>query len=119
MIVLTGASGGIGEKLLTPLSKFDEIVGIYNKTIPNNDENVKVIFAKVDIKSSDSIALFVKKHKKILKDITLINCAVSKIDNLLVNFEEKDFDKIIDTNIKGNFLLTKSLLPIMIENNWG
>ena len=36
MILLTGSSGGIGEQLLLPLSKFDEIIGIYNNKVPDN-----------------------------------------------------------------------------------
>lgn len=119
MILLTGSSGGIGEQLLLPLSKFDDIIGIYNSKIPNNKKEFEGPFAKVDITSIESIASFIKQHEKSLKNITVIHCAVIKIDSLLVNFEEKDWDKISDVNIKGNFLLTKALLPIMMKNNWG
>lgn len=119
MILLTGSSGGIGEQLLLPLSKFDEIIGIYNNKVPDNRKDFQGLFAKVDIASSESIASFIKQHEKSLKNITVIHCAVIKIDSLLVNFKEKDWDKISDVNIKGNFMLNKALLPIMMKNNWG
>lgn len=119
MILLTGVSGGIGEQLLPELAQLDKIIGIYNKKIPNSEKSERLIFAKLDLTSSSSIDLFIKEHEKILNNITLVHCAVMKIDNLLVHFDEKDWDKVIDVNIKANFLLTKALLPIMMKNNWG
>ena len=47
MILLTGSSGGIGEQLLLPLSKFDEIIGIYNNKVPDNRKDFQGLFAKV------------------------------------------------------------------------
>lgn len=119
MILLTGASGGIGEQLLPKLTQLDKIIGIYNKKKPNTKKNEEMTFAKVDLTSSNDIGLFIKEYNKILKNITLVHCAVVKIDNLLAHFDEENWQKVIDVNIKANFLLTKALLPIMIKNNWG
>ena len=57
------------------------------------EKDFQGLFAKVDIASSESIASFIKQHEKSLKNITVIHCAVIKIDSLLVNFKEKDWDK--------------------------
>ncbi len=119
MILLTGASGGIGEELFFNLSKIDKVIGIYNKKKPKTKKIANGLLVKVDLSSSKNIANFVKKYEKKLKNITLIHCAAVKIDSLLAQFQEKDFDKIINLNIKANFLITKALLPIMIKNNWG
>ena len=79
MILLTGASGGIGEQLLPKLTQLDKIIGIYNKK--PNTKNEEMTFAKVDLTSSNDIGLFIKEYNKILKNITLVHCAVVKIDN--------------------------------------
>jgi 3-oxoacyl-[acyl-carrier protein] reductase len=119
MIVVTGASGGIGTEMLASLIDLDKVIGIYNSNLPKKDFNSKVIFSKVNLASVENINKFVQNNKKILKNITLIHCAVIKIDSPVFNFKETDWEKIIDVNIKANFFLTKALLPFMIKNNWG
>ena len=93
MILLTGASGGIGEQLLPKLTQLDKIIGIYNKKKPNTKKNEEMTFAKVDLTSSNDIGLFIKEYNKILKNITLVHCAVVKIDNLLAHFDEENWQK--------------------------
>jgi 3-oxoacyl-[acyl-carrier protein] reductase len=119
MIVITGSSGGIGTEMLASLIDLDKVIGIYNSSPPKKNYSSKVIFSKVNLASVENINKFVKDNKKILKNITLIHCAVIKIDAPVFNFKETDWQKIIDVNIKANFFLTKALLPFMIKNNWG
>jgi len=38
---------------------------------------------------------------------------------LLARYDSADWDKVMDINLKGNFLLTKALLPTMIQQSWG
>lgn len=46
----------------------------------------------------------------------LINCAgVNKID-WLENFTEEDWDKVMDTNAKGIFMMIKACLPLLIKS---
>ena len=118
MIILTGASGGIGNLLLDELSNLDSVIAIYNKNRPKL-KNKKISFCKINLSQNNDIELFVKKKKKFLKNITLVHCATSKYDNLLINFKEKNFDDVLNINLKSNFLMTRALLPLMIKNNWG
>lgn len=46
----------------------------------------------------------------------LINNAGVNIINWLENFEESDWDKVMDTNAKGIYMMTKACLPSLIEN---
>lgn len=49
----------------------------------------------------------------------LVNNASITRDNLLVNLSEKDFDEVIDTNLKGAFYCIKAAVPGMIERGGG
>ena len=119
MIIVTGASGGIGSELLEGLIEIDKVIGIYNSRPPKKNSNSKIAFSKVNLVSVENINKFVKDNEKILKNITIIHCAVIKVDSPVFNFKETDWEKIININIKANFFLTKALLPFMIKNSWG
>ncbi len=51
--------------------------------------------------------------------IFLINNAGITRDNLLLRMEEKDFDTVIDVNLKSVFNYTKAVLRPMIKQKYG
>ncbi|MDP7182446.1 MAG: SDR family NAD(P)-dependent oxidoreductase [Alphaproteobacteria bacterium] len=119
MIVLTGASGGIGAALLSVLTEIDHVIGIYNATPPETPESDRLSFEQVDIRDLGAIAAFVEKRKKDLSRVTVVHGAVSSIDGLAAELSESDWDTVMGINLKGNFLLTQALLPAMIAEKWG
>lgn len=120
MIIVTGSSGGIGNEIVLYLSKQDSVIGIYNKTKPvNQQDSEKITFEKVNLLNSNEIKMFVKNNKKRLSSITIVHGAALSIDRLFINYKEEDWDSVINVNLKANFLLTKALLPIMLEEKWG
>lgn len=119
MIILTGASGGIGQAILPYLAVFDDVIAIYNTKKPNLAGLNNVTAVKLDLTSELEINNFVISFKDKLKLVTLIHAAALKIDNLAVNFNVKDWDKMMHINLRGNFLLTKALLMNMMTQEWG
>tara|TARA_X000001036_G_scaffold428722_1_gene458908 strand:- start:8526 stop:9203 length:678 start_codon:yes stop_codon:yes gene_type:complete len=119
MIVLTGASGGIGLEILEELAKLDQVLAIYNSSRPENIRLKNVTFHKVDISNSNEIKNFIDKNKPNLKNITLINLAAVSIDGLLANYELENWEKVMRVNLSSNFLFSKYLIPIMIKDKWG
>ena len=111
-IILTGASGGIGLAIRSELSKIDDLYPIANKNGLEFDN-------KVDLTNIDSIKRFTEYWKEKLYNITVIHLAAVKIDELAVFVNEDNWDKVMDINLKGNFLLTKELIPIMMKEKWG
>ena len=66
MIILTGASGGIGNKIVAYLAENDNVLGIYNKTLPAMSKaslNKKLVYEQLDIEQSEEIKLFIKNGK--------------------------------------------------------
>jgi NAD(P)-dependent dehydrogenase (short-subunit alcohol dehydrogenase family) len=49
----------------------------------------------------------------------LINNAGTNIRGTLDQLSEADWDSVIDTNLKGPFLVTKAFAPGMIKKRWG
>jgi 3-oxoacyl-[acyl-carrier protein] reductase len=119
MIILTGASGGIGQDLIKYLSKMGDVVGLYNKTSPEGSCAKNVTYEHLDIENTDEIASFAKKWGSKDPKVTLVHAAALKIDGLAAGYKEDDWDKVMNVNLRGNFLLTRAFLPFMIENKWG
>lgn len=119
MIILTGATGGIGRGLIPYLSKIDNVTGIYNRSSVKDMPCGNIVYEKLDIGDAGGVRSFVRKHKDSLSRITLIHSAVLNIDGLFANYKESDWDNVMRVNIKGNFLLTQALLSHMISEKWG
>jgi 3-oxoacyl-[acyl-carrier protein] reductase len=119
MVILSGASGGIGKAIIPLLLKDYQVVGLYNKNRPDLPLSDNLFLERVDITDSTSVKSFVDKWKDKLGRMALVHGAVQSIDGLAVQYGEADWDRVIDVNLKGDFLLTKALLPLMVQNRWG
>ena len=119
MIVLTGATGGIGKELLARLLETDNVIGTYNKSRPTSPHSGRSTYEKLNIEDYDEIRNFVKRCEPRLSRVTLIHGAAFKIDGLTANYKEEDWDNVMGVNLKGNFLLTQALLPYMIKERFG
>ena len=62
MVILTGASGGIGEYIYRKKSKDEFVLGITNKNAIETLNNTKV--EKIDLSNEDEILGFINKNKQ-------------------------------------------------------
>ena len=104
MIILTGASGGLGRELIDYLAEIDNVIGLYNTRKPPASENPRITWEKLDLLDGAEIETFIDKKKNRLSKIALVHGAAISIDELAVNFEEEAWDRVMDINLKGNFL---------------
>lgn len=120
MIILTGASGGIGQAILPALVKLDNVIAIYNTNVPDIAGLEGVIAYKMDITSEVEILRFANIMKDNLSRVTLIHAAaIARQDRLAAQFKTEDWDEVMNINLRGNFLLTRALLKHMISGKWG
>ena len=122
MIIIIGASSGIGIKLIKELVKFDNILATYNKKkifIKNKNKNNKIIFKQLDISKEKNIKKFVKDNLKILENITFINLATISVDKLIPHLSMSDITKVFQINTFSNILFAKFLLKKMMSDNYG
>lgn len=119
MFVLTGASGGIGQELIPSLLEQDEVLGIYHSQRPDMASDKNLHLEQLDIRSPEHIREFIEQWKPRLKKISLLHFAVESIDGLAATYKEEDWDRVFSVNLKGNFILTQCILPVMMQNKWG
>lgn len=119
MIILTGASGGIGQAILSSLAELDDVIAIsHSKTINVNKLN-RVESHQLDLTSEREVNEFVSANKDKLSNVVLVHAAALSLDNLVVKFDTKDWEQVINLNLNGNFLLTRALLTTMMGDGWG
>ena len=81
---------------------------------------VECLIEKADVSKSEEVEQIVKKTIEKFKKIdVLINNAGITRDGLLMRMKEEDFDKVIEINLKGTFLVTKSVIPYMLKKRDG
>ena len=124
-IILTGATGGIGNSILDKLvsgganvlasGTNDEKLNL----IKEKYQNVKV--NKFDISMHDKIENFIEKCNEILgnKIDILINNAGITIDNISIRMKDEEWNKVIDINLTSTFLLSKNTIKKMLKNKKG
>lgn len=106
VVVITGASKGIGKCLANILHEYGAtVIGVYNNTKISNE-----LFDtyKCDISNEEEIEkLFeyvINKHEKI--DV-LVNCAALCLDNDIYDKTKNEFMSVLEVNLVGTFLMCK------------
>ena len=123
-ILITGASGGIGNELV---KKFISLGGNVLGTGTNSEKldkikkqhpNVKV--KKFDISEHSRIEEFVEDVNLELGSIDiLVNNAGKNMDNLSLRMKDEEWKKVIDINLTSTFLLSKHSIKKMLKNKFG
>ena len=119
MIIVTGASKGVGRYLFTRFKEENEtVVGTYHSTLDGFEQDRNDYYL-VDISDFHSVQNFIHSIKNRLDKIILINCAGISYNSYAHKSIIEKWDKVIDVNVKGAFYIIHELLPIMREQNYG
>ena len=125
VVIVTGATRGIGRAIATAFAKEGAKVVITGRGQETCDSAAKEIGGQTigvatDMKSSASLAALVDKVKKDYGQIdVLVNNAGVTRDNLLLLMSEDEWDDVLDTNLKGNFTLTRLVAKQMLRKKQG
>ena len=126
--LVTGASQGIGKAIALELAKAGATVALAAR----NEAKLAEVKAEIEAAGgkAESFALDVNNEEAIkatAKDIVaklgavhiLVNNAGVTRDTLMLRMKTSDWDDVLDTNLKGAFLLTQALLQPMMKARWG
>ena len=124
-IIITGASGGIGNSIVKRLSESGANIlasGTRNEKLEelkSKFNNIKTL--KFDISQNDKIEEFIENSSKILGDKLdcLVNNAGITQDNLSIRMSFDEWKKVIDINLTSTFLLSKFAIKKMLKNKSG
>lgn len=129
-VLVTGSSRGIGKETIIEFAKNG-----YNVIINYNDNETKAfelkkyveeiysidaLVIKCDVSKEDQVIDMINKSIMHFKKIdVLVNNAGVSIDNDLYLKNSEEFNKVMQVNLIGPFLVTKHLTKHMIENKEG
>ena len=124
-IIVTGASGGIGNSIVEKLSKNGANILATGTKKEKLDElkskfkNLKVL--KFDISQNDKIEEFIENATNELGgnlDCIVNNAGITQ-DNLAIRMNFEEWKKVIDINLSSTFLLSKYSIKKMLKNKKG
>lgn len=79
-----------------------------------------VLIAPLDVCDEASVAAFCGAVEAELGPVDiLVNAAGVSVSQVVSGHSLNDWDKVIDTNLTGPFLMTRACLPGMIARGWG
>ena len=124
-IIVTGASGGIGNSIVEKLSKNGANILATGTKKEKLDElkskfkNLKVLI--FDISQNDKIEEFIENATNELGgnlDCIVNNAGITQ-DNLAIRMNFEEWKKVIDINLSSTFLLSKYSIKKMLKNKKG
>lgn len=127
--IVTGGSRGIGRGIALTLSECGADVAVlyaHNREAAEEvvkeikEKGKKAVAFKCDVSSEDDVSHTVKEIYNEFGSIDILvnNAGITK-DNLILRMSSEDWNKVIDTNLKGAFLMTKYVTKYMIKNRFG
>jgi len=124
-VVVTGSGRGIGRAIAEAFHRNHANVVITDIDQVTIDQTVaelgeRVIGCKADVRSSEDVGelLNAAVSKFGSLDVVVNNAGVTK-DGLMIRMDEKDWDVVLDINLKGAFLVTKAAGRIMMKQRRG
>ena len=118
MIIITGASKGIGQYLFNSFinEPNEDVLGIYLSTKP---EQHLEHFINLDVCDWQQVNEFITEKGSSLSDITLVNCAGISYTSYTHKSDPEAWRKVIETNLIGTYHFIRALLPLMREQKFG
>ena len=123
-VLITGATGGIGNSLV---KKFNELGSIIIATGTNEEKlnNLKKEFSNISVEK-----FRLDQHEKIenfIEDVSqksngldiLVNNAGITLDNLSIRLTEENWKKVLDINLTSTFLMCKFAIKKMLKKKYG
>ena len=124
-VLITGATGGIGQKTAELFAKQGAIVGLCGRNRQKLDQLASAIGGKTfsfvcDLENSEEVEKLFEMADKEMEgiDILVCNAGITK-DTLSIRMSTEDFEKVIDVNLKASFILNREAIKKMIKRRYG
>lgn len=128
--LITGATSGIGEataekfasegiNLILTGRRSELLENLKNRLVKKYD--IEVLPLNFDVRNNEEVVASFNTLNNYWKkiDILINNAGLASGLDLIQNGDLEDWDKMIDTNVKGLLYVSKAILPLMIKNGCG
>jgi len=128
VVLITGGGSGIGKAACILFAEAGAKVGVLDIDCDAGSKVVDIIknkkrnsfFMKVDVSKSSEVEKVVKRIVSDYKRIdVLFNNAGIELGKPIHETAEEEWDRVMDVNIKGMFLMSKYVLPVMMDQRFG
>jgi 3-oxoacyl-[acyl-carrier protein] reductase len=123
--LVTGGSRGIGESIAATLHRAGAKIAVFGRDGARARAAAQSLGDSArgyacDVSQSAQVEAAVDAVERDLGPIDiLVNNAGTKRDNLMVRISEEDWDEVLETNLKGTFLMMKHTARGMIKRRAG
>ena len=123
VILVTGGTGAIGSAIAAEFASTDDVIFTYNSRAEEAariSRELRCTAVQADVSDYASAQVAVQQ---VLKDFgridVLVNNAGVTRDNLLLRMSEEDYDRVLDTNLKGAVFCCKAVARPMMRQRYG
>lgn len=127
--LVTGGSRGIGRAICIQLASLGATVGINYVSNSDAAENTLAVITQAggkgfvtgfDVADGKAVQQSVKAIKADYGGVDiLVNNAGITQDGLVARMKESDWDRVMNTNLKGAFICSKAVMRSMMKKRWG
>jgi 3-oxoacyl-[acyl-carrier protein] reductase len=127
--IVTGSGRGIGREIALRLAEAGATIVVFDVGDPAPSEEVvarikemnrPAIAVMGDVSVTGDVEKLVNTTVTMYSrvDILVNNAGITR-DQLAMRMSDDDWDKVLDINLKGGFLCTRSVLRPMVKQRWG
>jgi 3-oxoacyl-[acyl-carrier protein] reductase len=128
-VLVSGATRGIGKAIATSFLKSGaQVIGVYGTDVESaakfleelGELQQNLTLYRCDIADAGSVlALFRNIEEKYATLDVLVNNAGIRRDAVLALMDIRDWQRVIDVNLTGTFLMSKQAIHIMMKKKYG
>ena len=114
--LVTGGASGIGESTVKELVRAGAFVWVADINLPAAEKLAASAGSagaiQLDVTRTESIAQAVAQLQKL--DVLVNNAGIGHVGSIETT-EPEDFDRLLNVNVRGVYLVTRAFLPLLLE----
>jgi 3-oxoacyl-[acyl-carrier protein] reductase len=129
LVIVTGGTRGIGRGIselflkkgahvIATYASNDQAAEEFKMSMGEMAENLEL--RKFDVSSSEEVKLFYSwmSEKELCPDVLVNNSGIRR-DGILASLEVGDWDRVLDINLKGTYLMSQGAVLLMMKKRFG